>query len=118
MSAKDDRSTSIVHHSVGAFLSGISEPGALITITKVEVRDKGKSVAVFITVYPDSKEAEVLKRLKRERSNLREYVKTHERLFHLPIFDFKIDYGEKNRQHIDGLATKSPLAANQKTLEA
>jgi ribosome-binding factor A len=106
MGLKDERATSIIHHSVGAFLATIAEPGSLVTVTNIEAKDKERLVHIFVTIYPESKEEEVMKHLKRQRSNLREYVKEHERLLNIPVFDFRIDKGEKNRQHIEEISAK------------
>ncbi len=104
MSLKDERANSIVQHSVGAFLSTLQEPGTLITVTDIKTRDREKSATIFVTIYPESKETETLQRLIRELRNLREYVKTHEKLLNIPFFDYKIDKGEKNRQRIEEIS--------------
>ena len=104
MTQKDDRAASIIKKRVTIFLNQIREPGALITVTDIETFDKEKNVDVLITVFPEDKETEILKRLRGERGALRKYVKDREKLFNIPVFDFKIDQGEKNRQHIETLS--------------
>jgi len=106
MSQKDERAASILQRSVGKFLSELSEPGVLVTITKLETFDRERTVNVYITIYPESREEEIMKKLRRERSALREHVREHEKLANLPVFDFLIDRGEKNRQHIDEISGK------------
>ena len=78
----------------------------LITVTRAEVTEDFKSVTIFLSVLPQTKEEEALAFAKRARSDFREYVKEHSFLHPIPTVDFEIDYGEKNRQRVDELTRK------------
>ena len=78
----------------------------LITVTRADLTDDFKNVVILFSVLPQTMEEAALKFAKRARSDFREYVKKHT-LFHpVPLVDFEIDYGEKNRQRIDELTRK------------
>ncbi len=76
---------------------------SLMTITHCSVSSDMKRATVFMTVLPVTKEAAALDFAKRKAGELREYVKKHLRTRVIPFFDIQIDYGEKNRQHVEEL---------------
>lgn len=93
-------------HMAGDFLAREARnPAAngLITVTRAILSDDFKDVTVLLSVLPQTQEEEALKLAKRKRSDFRTYIKKHSFLHPLPIVDFDIDYGEKNRQRIDEL---------------
>lgn len=93
-------------HLAGEFLAReVVNPAAngLITVTRAELADHLKTVTIFLSVLPQTKEKDALKVAKRARSDFRDYVKKHTFLHPIPTVDFEIDYGEKNRQRIDDL---------------
>ncbi|MDO8493482.1 MAG: ribosome-binding factor A [bacterium] len=90
------------------FLARESAGHALLTVTGISASRDNKNVTVLITVFPDKYEEQALSFAKRQRSDFREYVKVKAvGLGRYPIFDFAIDMGEKNRQHIDSLIQKT-----------
>ncbi|MCX6738955.1 MAG: ribosome-binding factor A, partial [Candidatus Parcubacteria bacterium] len=70
----------------------------------VLVRENGRELTVFVTVFPDAEEETALSFLKRKRSDFREYVKKNTRIKTIPVVDFEIDKGEKHRQRIDEIS--------------
>ena len=93
-------------HMAGEFLARESSVKALITVTHAEISPTLKEVTVFISVLPQTMEEQALKFTKRARSDFRAYIKKQSRLHPIPIVDFPIDLGEKNRQRIDELTRK------------
>ena len=93
-------------HLAGDFLARESNVKALLTVTHAEVSPRFNSVTVFISVLPEAMEAAALKFAKRSRTDFREYVKNNSFLHPIPVVDFEIDLGEKNRQRIDELTRK------------
>ena len=79
---------------------------SIITITRCELSRDSKYAKFFISVMPEDKEAEALNFAKRHRPEIREYIKDKARLKTLPHVDIEIDYGEKNRQRIEGFINK------------
>lgn len=79
--------------------SGLS----LITVTRADISRDFKYGTIFITVLPESKEEAAIHFAKRMRSELRHYVMKRLPIKVIPFFEVEIDYGEKNRLHIDKL---------------
>ncbi len=85
------------------FLARSLPKRSLVTVTHAELTADLKTATIFLTVLPQTEEQDALKEAKRMRSDLRDYLRSHTRLHPLPVVDFDIDYGEKNRQRIDEL---------------
>ncbi len=56
-----------------------------------------------MTVLPVDKEQAALDFARRMRTDMRKYVMKRLPVKVIPFFEVEIDYGEKNRQHIDEL---------------
>ena|SRR3989344_4504513 len=95
----------LAHMAGDFFAREAANPKAsgLITVTRSDVTSDFKNVTIFLSVLPHSFEEAAIKFAKRARSDFREYVKKKSALHPIPIVDFEIDYGEKNRQRIDEL---------------
>jgi ribosome-binding factor A len=85
--------------------SGLS----LITVTRAEVTSDLKHGTIFITVLPESKEEAALDFARRQRTDMRRYVMKRLPIKVIPFFEIEIDYGEKNRQHVDELLRQEKL---------
>src|SRR3989344_9295330 len=95
-----------VAHMAGEFLARESNVKALLTVTHADVSPSFKEVKIFFSVLPQTMEAQALKFAKRSRTDFRAYLKKHARLHPIPIVDFEIDLGVKNRQRVDELTRK------------
>lgn len=95
---------------VAEFFERESNGASLITVTRCEISPDLEYAKVFISVLPESKEEAAIHFAKRMRPEIRTYAKKRLKMKTLPFFDVEIDFGEKNRQHIDGL-----LFADRKT---
>lgn len=62
-----------------------------------------------MTVLPEDKEQAALDFARRMRTEMRRYVMKRLPVKVIPFFEIEIDYGEKNRQHIDELLRKEKL---------
>ena len=102
---KHDRFEEIIRDLASRFLSLQSNRTSLITVTKIEANDKGSSVTIYFTVFPENQENAALDFARRQRSEFREYIKENARLMRIPHVDFAIDFGEKSRQKIDALTS-------------
>ncbi len=80
--------------------------GILISVTGVNLSKDLKMASVLVSVFPEKKEKETVKILKRNRSRLREYAKPFLKMKFLPYFEIEIDKGEKRRQRIDEILHK------------
>lgn len=90
----------------GEFLSQEAGPHSLITVTNVLFNEKTKRAMICITVMPESQENSALAFVKRKSSDFREYVRANSRIGILPVFDFVIDIGEKNRRFIEEVSAQ------------
>jgi ribosome-binding factor A len=106
---KGDRKEKIleqIRRLAGEFIQEQSDGKALITVTRVLGEDNLRNATVFVTILPQNAEESALNFLKRKRAGLRKHVRENSRFKNLPFFDFAIDEGEKNRQHIDEISNK------------
>ena len=106
MNQKDDRFREIIRELAATFFLRESNRTSLITVTDVEVKDRGAQATILITVMPEDKEEAALDFARRQLADLRDYVKANSRLMRIPFFDLRIDVGEKNRQRIDEIDRK------------
>src|SRR3989344_3345464 len=101
MKQRDEILKEFIRKTAGEFIQKESNYTSLVTITDVSLAERGKRSTIFFTVLPEKKEETVLDFLKRKRTLFRKFFKNKARMRTLPFFDFAIDKGEKNRQHID-----------------
>jgi ribosome-binding factor A len=97
------------------FFQRESSGASLITVTRSEVSADMKHGTLFITVLPENKEDAAINFAKRMRSELRHYVMKRLPVKVIPFFEVEIDYGEKNRLHVESLLRKDKQS--QKELE-
>lgn len=103
---KDLRIKEEIKHLAAEYVQRESNGASLVTVTNVMLGDKSKHALILFTVLPDSKQEVVLEFLKRKRKEFQEYVRAKSRIGRIPLFDFGIDFGEKNRQKADILLAK------------
>lgn len=104
MENRDEKLKDLIKKVAAEFMQRESNYTSIITITDVSVSDRGQRATIFFTVLPDSKEKAALGFAKRSRAEFREFFAKNARMRALPFFDFEIDGGEKNRQHIDEIS--------------
>lgn len=92
-----------VLHLVQDFFQRESSGLSMITVTRVDISANMEHGIVYITVLPESKEEAAINFAKRMRTDMRKYVMKRLPVKVIPFFEVEIDYGEKNRQHIDAL---------------
>lgn len=95
-----------IAHLAGEFFARESTLKALITVTRAAIAPNFKNATIFFSVLPQTSEEAALTFAKRSRSDFRAYLKTRSFLHPLPVVDFVIDLGEKNRQRVDELTRK------------
>lgn len=92
------------------FFQRESSGASLITVTRCEVSADMKYSTLFITAIPEEKEPAALDFAKRMRSELRHKVMKRLPVKVIPFFEVEIDYGEKNRLHVESLLRKDKEA--------
>lgn len=103
---KLNRTTEILHRLAAEFVRENTTSASLITITRVELSPTGKEGKIFFTTLPESEEDTALKFLERKTPEFKRYARDESRLGFVPHLDFKIDYGERNRQRLDEIGRK------------
>ncbi|MES2437164.1 MAG: ribosome-binding factor A [Patescibacteria group bacterium] len=93
-------------HLAAEFLQRESNRISLITVTGIKLADRYTKAVILLSVLPDHKAPEALDFVRRKRSEFKEYIKKHSKLQRLPLVDFEIDYGEKNRQRIEEISNQ------------
>ena len=106
---RKERVLSTLKKVLADFLREEGGSSLLITVTDLSISRDLKYSTVYISIFPESMEAETLMNLEKRKKEMRNFVKIHTRLKTLPFFDLKIDEKEKNRQKIDALSQKDKL---------
>ncbi|MCX6712436.1 MAG: ribosome-binding factor A [Candidatus Vogelbacteria bacterium] len=91
---------------ISTFLNKESSTQSVVTVTSCDVSSDLKNVTAYLTVFPESFEAEALEFAKRKRSELRSLFADKMPMKVIPFVEFEIDAGEKNRQRIDQIFEK------------
>ena len=104
MDTRDEKLKDLIMKIAAEFLQRESNYTSIITVTNVIVGDRGRNATIFFTVLPENKEKGAIGFAKRSRAEFREFFAAKARMRALPFFDFEIDMGEKNRQHIDEIS--------------
>lgn len=93
----------IIHRLASKFVLEEASKSSLLTITRVEMSPTGKEARIYFTTLPESEEDTALKFLERKTPEFKRYIRDESRIGIIPHIDFKIDYGERNRQRLDEL---------------
>ena len=74
MNTKDERLGEILRDLAARFLLVNGNNSSLLTVTHVNLTDKGKYATILFTVFPDTFEKTALEFAKRKRSEFREFI--------------------------------------------
>lgn len=94
----------ILHRLASKFVLEEGSGASLLTITRVAMSPTGKEAKIFFTTLPEDQEDTALKFLERKTPEFQRYIRDESRIGIIPHVDFKIDYGERNRQRLDNLS--------------
>ena len=103
MTQRNEKLASLIKELSAQFLNRENNKTSLITVTSCTTSPDLKRATIFITVLPDSKEHDALEFSKRNRGEMREFLKKNMSTKIIPFIDIQIDRGEKHRQRIDEL---------------
>lgn len=101
---KREKLGEVLHRLAAQFAREESTDASLLTITRVVVSQSGKEAKIFFTTLPDSQQETALKFLERKTPEFKSFIKKNSRIGIIPRIDFKIDFGERNRQRLDELS--------------
>ena len=103
MSDRNIRASALIQELAATFIRQEANTDPMITVTSVDLSpDMGRAI-IFVTTIPDGREQDALIFLKRNATNLRNFLKKKMRIKIIPHLEFMVDAGEKHRQHMDEL---------------
>ena len=97
------RLSSLLKELIATFVRNEANSNPLITITNINLSPDEKRAIIFFTTIPNEGENDALIYLKRNASEVRNYLKKKARVKNIPHLIFMIDAGERHRQHMDEL---------------
>lgn len=103
---RDEKLKELIRELAGEYFARESNRQSLITITNVEIVNRGSKARLLITVLPIEQEEAALSFMHRQLTELRQYVMDRARLMRVPYFEVALDRGEKNRQRLDEVSKK------------
>jgi len=106
MRSYEERMPKEIGRLAASFIEREAGTDPMISVTHAESGKTLKNVTIFVSVFPDSREAEALNFLKRKRGEFREFLKKNFGAKFLPFIDFEIDLGEKNRIRIEEISNE------------
>lgn len=109
---KDEKSASLISKFAAEYFSLESNKDSLMTVTRVDMLDRGRRALVYFTTLPKEKEPEALEFALRRRRDFRGFIMAKKSFGFAPRIDFCIDLGEHNRQRIDELSNEFHQSTN------
>lgn len=110
---KDEKFASLLSKFAAEYFCVESSKDSLMTITRVDILDRGKRAIVFFTTLPREKEVAALEFAKRRSRDFRQFIMTKKSFGFAPRIEFAIDEGEHNRQRIDELLNEYPIETSE-----
>jgi len=118
MSERHIRVTSLIKELAATYIQQNANTDPLITITNVNTSPDYRRVTVFFTTMPDGRELDAEIFLKRNASDLRQFIKRKSNLKIIPHIDFMMDAGERHRQNIDQIVDELGIERSEIDPEA
>ena len=103
-SKRQDRLNELLRETAAEFVRGIANNQSLITVTRADVSPDVRQCTIFFTTIPADQQQIAADFLNRHASELRSHAKSRLNLKRLPFFQFKVDMGERHRQHIEEIS--------------
>jgi ribosome-binding factor A len=85
------KTESALLHAAAEFINRESNRTSLITVTRVELDDRGQHLTVFVSVFPDEHARTALEFLSRVRDEFAEYIKKTIKIRMIPRIVFLQD---------------------------
>ena len=101
MSERQAKVGNLLKEHIATFVLHEANTDPMITITRVDMSPDLKRAIIFFTPLPDGREDDAQVFLKRNGSEMRNYLKNKAQFKRIPHLDFMVDAGERHRQHID-----------------
>jgi ribosome-binding factor A len=91
---KDEKFASLLGKFAAEYFLVESNKDSLITVTRVDVLNRGKRAIIYFTALPQEKELSALEFAKRRQNDFRHYVMDKKSFGFVPRIEFAIDFGE------------------------
>lgn len=101
---REHRAEAIMLEQAANYIAREAGRGTLITPLRADISPDRKNATIYVSVFPDAENEHALAFLKRHKDLFRNSLKKTARLAILPYITFELDYGEKNRQHLDEIS--------------
>ena len=91
MAYRKEKTEKIIREIAATFIEKESGPQSLITVTRVETRNRERTATIYLNVMPKDKEDVVMQFLSRKVTEFKEYLRDNSRLSSVPFTEFKLD---------------------------
>ena len=91
MPYRKERTEKILREVAATFIEKESGPQSLITVTRVETRNRERTAVIYLNVLPKEKEEVVMQFLSRKVPEFKEYLRDNSRLSSVPFTEFRLD---------------------------
>jgi ribosome-binding factor A len=98
---RENKAASLLVELAAKYIAREAGRSTLITPMRANISPDRKNATIYVSVFPDAEGEHALAFLKRHKDLFRNSLKKTSRLAILPYITFELDYGEKNRQHLD-----------------
>lgn len=98
---KQERINALLRNIVSSFIKSEIEIKTIVTVMRVETSGDLRRAKIFISVFPEEKEKEILKLLKEKLSQFHRCLQSQLRMKFLPIVSFEIDKAAKIEREIE-----------------
>lgn len=106
-SKREQRTAELIAREAANFIREYAGTESLITVTRALPAGKSDTLTVFVSVFPEEREASAIRFLARQREPFSDYLKGRTRIKPLPRVDFELDAGEKHRRRLEELGKES-----------
>src|SRR5437879_4227440 len=103
MSLRDEKLNEALRIAAAEFLVREANPQSMITVTRAMVQEGGREGVIYLSVLPESQEAQAVAFANRHRSEFGKFFEKKVRGGRVPHIEFTLDLGEKNRRRLDEL---------------
>lgn len=100
------RAASLLKDVASSFIRFEINPAPMVTVMRVEVANDLRSAKVFISVFPEEKEKEILTALKKKKRELKNFMKDKIKMRILPSVTFEADKSWRMEKRINELLNK------------
>ena len=108
MSLRDEKLNEMLREAAAEFLSAEAGRQSLITVTRAQVSEGGRSGIIYLSVLPDTAQNQAVAFANRHRSEFDTFFTKKVKGVRVPRVEFVVDLGEKNRRRIEEISDETP----------